>query len=36
MKKVLLTLVVTSFICALFAQQIPRERVVVEMGTGTW
>lgn len=36
MKKVFLTLVVASFICTVFAQQVARERVVVELGTGTW
>ena len=36
MKKVFLTLMFVSFICTLFSQQVPRERVVIEMGTGTW
>ncbi len=36
MKKVFLTLILLSFICTLFAQQVPRERVIVEQGTGLW
>lgn len=36
MKKVFLTLFFVSFIFTLFAQQVTRERVVVEMATGTW
>jgi PKD repeat protein len=36
MKKVFLTLIAVTFIASLFAQQVPRERVVVEIGTGTW
>ena len=36
MKKVFLTLVLLSTVCGLFSQQVARERVVVEMATGTW
>ena len=36
MKKVFLTLIALTFISGLFAQQIPRERVIVEIATGTW
>jgi hypothetical protein len=36
MKKVFFTLILLSSICTLFAQQVSRERVVLEMLTGTW
>jgi len=36
MKKVFLTLITITFIAGLFAQQIDRERVILEIGTGTW
>jgi len=36
MKKVFFTLILLSSIGTLFSQQVTRERVVVEMLTGTW
>jgi len=36
MKRIFLTFVLLSTVYALFAQQIPRERVVLEMLTATW
>ena len=36
MKKVFLTLIAVTLIFGLFAQQVARERVVVEIATGTW
>ncbi|MDT8393913.1 MAG: hypothetical protein RQ761_08705 [Bacteroidales bacterium] len=36
MKKVFLTLIAVTLVAGLFAQQINRERVVVEIATGTW
>lgn len=36
MKKILLTLLVLTFTAGLFSQQVPRERVLVEIATGTW
>ncbi|RLD78655.1 MAG: hypothetical protein DRJ15_11115 [Bacteroidetes bacterium] len=36
MKKVFITLLVLTFTASVFAQQVDRERVVLEIGTGTW
>lgn len=36
MKKVFITFLFLTFVIAAFSQQIPRERVIVEIGTGTW
>ena len=36
MKKVLLTIMIIAFTAGLFAQQVDRERVIVEIATGTW
>ncbi|MEN8224127.1 MAG: T9SS type A sorting domain-containing protein [Bacteroidota bacterium] len=36
MKRVLLILTIVSLTSGLFAQQVDRERVIVEIGTGTW
>jgi thiol-disulfide isomerase/thioredoxin len=36
MKKFFITLLVFTFAASLFAQQVARERVIVEIGTATW
>jgi hypothetical protein len=36
MKKFLFTLVAGLFAISLFAQTVPRENVVIEIGTATW
>ena len=36
MKKIFITLLVLTFTAGVFAQQVDRERVVLEIGTGTW
>ena len=36
MKKIFFTLILLGSICTLFSQQVARERVLVEMATGTW
>jgi len=36
MKKILFTFTIVVFAIALFAQQVPRNKVVLEIGTGTW
>lgn len=36
MKKVFLTLIFVSFIFTLFAQQVARDKVIVEQATGLW
>lgn len=36
MKKVYLTFMIAIFAVALIAQQVPRDKVVIEIGTATW
>ncbi len=36
MKKIIFTLFASLLVFALFSQQVPREKVVVEIATGTW
>lgn len=36
MKKVFITLLIILFTTAAFSQQVPRERVILEIATGTW
>ena len=36
MKRIFLTFILTLFIVALFCQQVPRDKVVLEIATGTW
>ncbi len=36
MKKVFITFLFLTFVIAAFSQQVPRERVIMEIGTGTW
>jgi hypothetical protein len=36
MKKLIFTLLVAAFACSLYADQVPRNKVVIEIGTATW
>jgi hypothetical protein len=36
MKRIYLTLMTAIFAIALIAQQVPRDKVVIEIGTATW
>ena len=36
MKKIFFTFTLVAFAIALFAQQVPRDKVILEIGTGTW
>lgn len=36
MKKIFITLLVVAFTAGVFAQQVDRERVILEIATGTW
>ena len=36
MKKILFTFTIVFFAIALFAQQVSRDKVILEIGTGTW
>jgi hypothetical protein len=36
MKRIFLTLMTAIFAIAVIAQQVPRDKVVVEDATGTW
>jgi hypothetical protein len=36
MKNSLLTVIAMLLTCSLAAQQVPRDKVVIEIGTATW